>query len=130
MGLTILAGGCRYVADTGKAEETRCNECPERGACLTEPGVQELATVFSKQWVATDSTTPPGATPILYLVYSSRSSSGTVHYGHYDTRRRRYIEQGSGNAFCALQVIAWMSLPKVPPEVYSQSRFQNRACLD
>jgi hypothetical protein len=130
MGLTILAGGCRYMTDTGKIEEKRCDSCAARGVCEMEPRARELAAILSNQWVRTDAALPPKTALILYLEYPSQVPSGTVRCGYYDSRRQQYIEQGSGKTLPANRVIAWMSLPEVPSEIYMPHLSTNRAYLD
>jgi hypothetical protein len=130
MGLTILAGGCRYMTDTGKIEEKYCDQCPVQGSCEIEPHAREIAAILSRQWVRTDFVLPPKARLVLYLEYPSNVPSGTVYCGYYDRRRHQYIEQGSGKTLPAERIIAWMGLPEVPKEIYPAQRAANRACLD
>ena len=122
MAIRILAGGCRSTTDTGKVEERYCNECPEQGACDLEPRARELARILASQWVKTCDILPPKAAGVLYLEYPSAESSGTVHYGYYDERRCKFIEQGSAEATPKNFVIAWMPVPAVLVEIYQEGR--------
>ena len=123
MPIMIFAGGCRRTTDTGQEEEKDCHECPEQNSCDLEPRARELARIISSQWVKTHDRPPPEAAPILYLEYPSAELSGTVHYGSYDGRRRKFIEQESGEATPKNLVIAWMPIPKVSTEIYEEGRF-------
>jgi hypothetical protein len=120
MAIRIFAGGCRSTADTGKVEERYCNECPEQTACDLEPRARELARMIASHWVKTRDVLPPKGAGVLYLEYPSVEPSGTVHYGYYDQRRRKFIEQESGEATLKDLVIAWMLVPKVPVETYKE----------
>ena len=100
-----------------------CPEGPEQNSCDLEPRARELARIISSQWVKTHDRPPPQAALILYLEYPSAEPSGTVHCGSYDGRRRKFIEQESGEATPKNLVIAWMPIPKVPTEIYDEGRF-------
>ena len=122
MTIMILAGGCRRTTDTGQEEEKYCHECPEQNSCDLEPRARELARIISSQWVKTHDRPPPQAALILYLEYPSAEPSGTVRCGSYDGRRRKFIEQESGEATPKNLVIAWMPVPEVPVEIYKEGR--------
>ena len=122
MAIRIFAGGCRSTTEIGKVEERYCNECPEQTACDLEPRAKELARIIASQWVKTCDVLPPKAAGVLYLEYPSAESSGTLHYGYYDQRRRKFVEQGSAEATSKNSVIAWMPVPEVPVEIYKESR--------
>ena len=131
MPIMILASSYRRTTDIGQEEEKDYHECPEQNSCDLEPRARELARIISSQWVKTHDRPPPQAAPILYLEYPSAEPSGIVHYGSYDDRRRKFIEQESGEATPKNLVIAWMPIPKVPTEIYEESRFMQsqRAAL-
>ena len=122
MTIRIFAGGCRSTTDTGKVEERYCNECPEQTACDLEPRARELARIIASQWVKTRDVLPLKAAGVLYLEYPSAESSGTVHYGYYDRRRRKFIAQENGEATPKGLVIAWMPVPEVPVEIHKESQ--------
>jgi hypothetical protein len=130
MGMTILAGGGRHMMATGKHEAKRYNAYTAQSAGRSEPPARELAAMLANQWISTDTALPPQALPILYLEYPATVPAGTVHCGHYDRRRRQYLEQGSGSAIPANQVIAWLPIPEIPPPIYRSRRAANRAYLD
>jgi|APFre7841882630_1041343.scaffolds.fasta_scaffold12797_5 hypothetical protein len=131
MGLTILAGGGRHMTATGKIEAKRGNAYTTQGTGRIEPPhAQELAAIRANRWISTDTALPPKATPILYLEHSATVPAGTVHCGHYDRRRRQYLEQGSGSVTPANRVIAWMPVPEIPEAISLSLRAANRAYLD
>jgi hypothetical protein len=123
MALTIFAGGCRYTTDDGKTKTKHCNECFSQGTCELEPRARELAEIISRQWVSTENLPPPEETAILYLEYPSETLAGTVYLGYYEADEGRYLELATGEALSEQAVIAWMTLPEVPEEIYKNRQF-------
>ncbi len=119
MGITIMAGGCRELADNGDLViEKSCAACVTQGQCEWEPQARELA-LLAKQWVSVRQWLPPETQAILYLEYPAKARLGTVHYGHYDRLHRRYVEWATGRSLPESAVIAWMSIPPVPHSLYA-----------
>jgi hypothetical protein len=117
MGIKIIAGGCRTVAENGEFEERHCNTCFSRTTCDLEPRARELSALFSSQWVKREDMLPLELHPILYLTCSSESPAGALHLGHYDSVRQCFIEQNSGALMPEQQVLAWMAIPNLPIEM-------------
>jgi hypothetical protein len=113
-----MAGGCRTIDNKGKLEERQCNNCFSRTACELEPRARELSALFSNQWVKREDLLPLASSPILYLTYSSTSSTEALHVGYYDGTRKCFVEQSNSAMIPEEQIIAWMAIPKVPTEIY------------
>ena len=126
MALTIFAGGCRYTTDDGKTKTKHCNECFSQGTCEMEPHARKLAEIISSQWVSTEDLPPPEETAILYLEYPSATPENAVHLGYYEADEGRYLELATAEALPEQAVIAWMTLPEVPEEIYKNRRFARR----
>ena len=123
MGLMIFAGGCRYATDDGKTKTKHCNECISQGTCEMEPRARKLVEIISSQWVSTENLPPPEETAILYLEYPSATPENAVHLGYYEADEGRYLELATGEALPEQAVIAWMTLPDVPEEIYKNRQF-------
>lgn len=122
MTIKIFAGGCRSITDTGQVEDRYCNECPEQNVCDLEPRAPELARIFSDEWVKMQDRLPSKTSSVLYLENSDEKPSGILHYGYYNWRQKRFIEQGSEEATPQDVVIAWMRIPEVPAGIHEELR--------
>jgi hypothetical protein len=118
----IFAGGCRSKTDIGHIEEKHCNECQAYELCELEPRARQMAKIVSEQWVRTSDMAPSRTTPLLYLEYPSFEPNGTLHLGHFDRQRRRFVEQGTGETLSEHAVIAWMPVPPAPVPVQREVR--------
>jgi hypothetical protein len=118
MGITIFAGGCRYIGDDGQIQVRNCDDCIQQKFCDREPRARELAAKIAGQWIKTSDRLPLDREPILYLEYPSSVPTGTVHYGYYDGKRKSYTEWGSGHTLTKQRIIAWIQAAPVPEHVY------------
>lgn len=114
MAMKIYTGSTRSTGVTTQGEIRYCEQCPNDSGALGR--------TIAEQWVESADKLPPSkAVSVLYLAYSPDQPSGTVRYGHYNRRRRQFIEQGSGDATPKDRVVAWLPVPSVPAAIYQKA---------